>query len=138
MKKLVWLAVVLSACAPRPQAVQVWEGQGRVLLREQQYRLTFTVNDQTHDLRGQLENRSNGTRYALSGTFLPVAQGVEVTAKVMAGEGVRWNASILGFGLSNLALKSDALLTGRITGDTFDAALNVNSVRYPLVFTRVQ
>ena len=137
MKRLLPL-LVLTACAPKPQPVQVWEGSGRVLLRDQAYRLTFTVNDQTHALRGQLENRSNGVKYLVDGTFLPVQGGAEITAKVTAGEGAKLNASILGFGLSNVAVKSDALLTGRVAGHTFNAELTVNGVRYDVQFTRSQ
>lgn len=138
MKRLILPLLALTACAPNPQPVQVWEGSGRVLLQEQSYRLTFTVNDQTHALRGQLENRSNGAKYLLDGTFLPVQGGAEVTANASPGQGAKVNASILGFGVSQLALKSDAMLTGRVVGRTFDAQLTVNGVRYSVKFTRSQ
>ncbi|RJF73471.1 hypothetical protein D3875_19900 [Deinococcus cavernae] len=137
MKRLLPL-LALSACAPRPQPVQVWEGSGRVLLQEQLYRLTFTVNDQTHALRGQLQNRNNGVNYFVDGTFLPVQGGAEITAKASAGDGAKLNASLLGFGVSNITPKSDALLTGRVTGNTFDATLTVNGLRYSVAFTRMQ
>lgn len=138
LPKYLPVLLALSACTPRPQSVQVWEGSGRVLLHEQSYRLTFTVSDQTHDLRGQLANLKNGVVYEISGTFLPVQHGAEVTARVSAGEGAKFNASLLGFGVSNLAWKSDALLTGRVTADRFPATLTVNGVGYPVLFQRVR
>lgn len=136
MRRLLLPVLALTACAPQPQPVQVWQGSGRVLLRDQSYRLTFTVNDQTHALRGVLENRTSGVKYLVDGTFLPVQGGAEVTAKVTAGDGAKLNASILGFGVSNVALKSDALLSGRVTGNVFDAQLTVNGVRYAVPFIR--
>lgn len=105
MRRLLLPVLALTACAPQAQPVQVWEGSGRVLLRDQSYRLTFTVNDQTHALRGVLENRTSGVKYLVDGTFLPVQGGAEVTAKVTAGDGAKLNASILGFGVSNVALR---------------------------------
>ncbi|MHA0034304.1 hypothetical protein [Deinococcus sp. PESE-13] len=130
----------LSACAPQlqSQSVEVWEGTGRVLLREQSYRLTFSADPRTHQLAGTLENRSSGDRFQASGTLLPVAEGAELTAQITAGSGARLSASVLGFGVSGVALKSDALLTGRVAGAVFKGSLRVNGVAYPLELRRVR
>lgn len=138
MKRLLLLPLLLVACAPLSQSVQVWEGSGRVLLRDQHYRLTFTVNDQTHDLRGQLENRTSGDRFEVEGTFLPTQGGATLTAAVSAGNGVKLNASILGFGVSNVALKSGALLTGQVVGQTLSGELRINGLAYPVSLMRTR
>lgn len=138
MKRGLILALALCACAPSRQPVQVWEGSGRVLLRDQHYRLTFTVNDQTHDLRGQLLNKTSGDIFQVSGTFLPVAGAAELTAQVTAGSGVKLNASLLGFGISGIGLKSDAMLVGHVVGPVFSGSLRVNGIEYPISLTRTQ
>lgn len=130
------LCCVVASCAPQAQPVQIWEGTGRIALREQAYRLTFTVNDSTHELKGQLQNRSSGDTFLVTGTYLPVVGGAEVTAQVTAGGGATLNASLLGFGISGVSLKSDALLTGQIKGEVFSGALRVNGLAYPLALTR--
>ena len=131
--------LALTACAPQLQTpVQVWEGTGRVLLREQSYRLTFSADPQTHQLAGTLENRSSGDRFQASGTLLPVEGGAELTAQITAGSGARLNASVLGFGVSGLSLKADALLSGRVAGEVFQGSLRVNGVAYPLELRRVR
>ncbi len=93
--------------------MQVWEGSARVLLREQNYRLTFTVEPVGHRLSGTLDNRSSGDRFSVTGTLLPVEVGAELTAQISAGESPKLSASILGLGVSGLSLKADALLSGR-------------------------
>ncbi|GGM05980.1 hypothetical protein [Deinococcus aerophilus] len=136
-----WLPVLaLTACAPavRPQPVQVWEGSARILLRTQDYRLTFTVDPVTHLLSGSLDNRSSGDRFEARGTLLPGPDGAELTAQLTAGDSPRLNASVLGFGVSGLSPKADALLGGRVTGDLFTGSLRVGGVRYPLNLKRVQ
>ena len=145
MNRTVWgiAPLLLTACAPQlqavpPQPVQVWEGTGRVLLREQSYRLTFTADPRTHLLSGTLENRSSGDRFQAAGTLLPGPDGAELTAQVTAGSGARLNASVLGFGVSGLSLKADALLSGRVVGEVFRGALRVNGVAYPLELRRVR
>ena len=121
------LLLTATACVPAPQVqpVEVWEGHAQVLLTRQQYRLTFTVNGGTHDLRGTLENLSSRDRFLVAGTALP------------AGD-VRLNASILGFGFTNLSLKANAVLSARQTGRTMTGKLNVNGLGYPITLTRVQ
>lgn len=144
MNRLLLLPLLLLAsCAPQSQSmqgqpVQVWEGTGRVLLRDQHYRLTFTVNNQTHDLKGQLENRTSGDRFKVKGTYLPTQVGATLTAEVSAGEGVNLHASILGFGISNVALKSGALLTGQAVGQTFSGELRINGLAYPISLIRTR
>lgn len=137
MKRLL-LLLLLPSCAPQVQPVQVWEGTGRVLLREQTYRLTFTVNDQTHDLRGQLENRSSGDTFLVKGTYLPLQGEAEMTAEVTAGSNTKLGASIFGVGISGISLKSDGLISGRIAQNVFTGNLRVNGLAYPLTMTRVR
>lgn len=138
------LLLALTGCAPAVQVpaqahpVQVWEGTGRVLLREQGYRLTFTADPRTHLLSGTLENRSSGDRFQATGTLLPGPDGAELTAHITAGNGARLSASVLGLGVSGLALKSDALLSGRVAGEVFRGALRVNGVAYPVELRRVR
>lgn len=140
MRHLLPLGLVLAGCAPGPsrQPVQVWEGSARVALREQLYRLTFTVNPNTFELSGTLENRSSGDRFQAAGTLLPVPGGAELTAQITAGSSARLNASLLGFGVSGVALKSDALLTGRVAGEAFEGTLRVGGVPYPLTLRRTR
>lgn len=138
MKRLLPLLLPLAACAPQVQPVQVWEGTGRVLLREQSYRLTFTVNDQTHDLRGQLENRSSGDTFLVKGTYLPLLGEAEITAEVTAGSSTKLGASIFGVGISGISLKSDALLSGRVVQNVFNGNLRVNGISYPVTLNRVK
>lgn len=122
------------ACAPaaRPQPVQVWEDSARVLLRAQRYRLTFTVDEQTHRLSGTLENRSSGDLFGATGTLLPVTGGAVLTAEISAGDAPRLNASLLGFGVSGLSLKAGALLSGRVSGRDFAGTLRVGGLNAPL------
>ncbi|MFC4425300.1 hypothetical protein [Deinococcus navajonensis] len=132
---------LLGACTPAAhlvQPVEVYEGQARILLLEQPYRLTFTVNPTTHELRGTLEQRRTADRFEVSGTLLDTAEGEEVTAQVSAGAAPRFNASLLGFGVTGLSLKADALLTGRIRNRILEGSLRVGGVRYPLHMRRVQ
>lgn len=133
-------ALALAACTPalKPQPVQVWEGSARILLRTQDYRLTFTVDPVTHLLSGSLENRSSGDRFGAQGTLLTGPYGAELTAQLTAGEAPRFNASVLGFGVSGVSPKADALLGGRVAGDLFTGSLRVAGVRYPLSLNRVQ
>ncbi|GGL70721.1 hypothetical protein GCM10010840_06050 [Deinococcus aerolatus] len=140
MKRLLPVALLLAACAPaaRPQPVQVWEGSARVLLTVQQYRLTFTVNPVSHALSGTLTNLSSGDRFEATGTLLPASDGAELTAQVSPGSAPRLNAGILGFGVSGVSVKADALLSGRITADGFLGSLRVNGVRSALTLRRVQ
>jgi len=142
MKRLLLLPLALAACAPGVtgrQPVQVYEGAGRVLLREQRYRLTFTVNERTHELTGTLENLTSRDRFEAWGTLLPFAENeAELTVQVTAGSSPTLNASILGVGISGVSLKSDALLTGRVTGEVFSGNLLVNRVPYPVTLRRVR
>lgn len=134
------LALLLAACAPavRPQPVQVWEGSARVLLTEQRYRLTFTVNPVNYALSGTLANLSSGDRFEAAGTLLPGAGGTELSAQVTPGTAPRLNAGILGFGISGVSLKSGAFLSGQVRGGLFDGSLRVSGIRYPLTLRRVQ
>ncbi|GGO21770.1 hypothetical protein [Deinococcus humi] len=140
MRRLLPLALLLAACAPavRPQPVQTWEGSARVLLSVQQYRLTFTVDPVSHALSGTLANLSSGDRFEASGTLLPAGDAAELTAQVTPGSAPRLNAGILGFGISGLSLKAEAMLSGQITGELFAGSLRVNGLRYPLTLRRVQ
>jgi hypothetical protein len=140
LRRLLPLALLLAACAPavRPQPVQVWEGSARVLLSVQQYRLTFTVDPLSHALSGTLANLSSGDRFEASGTLLPAIEGAELTAQVTPGSAPQLNAGILGFGISGLSLKSEALLSGQISGDLFSGSLRVSGLRYPLTLRRIQ
>ena len=140
MRRLLPLALLLAACAPavRPQPVQIWEGSARVLLTVQQYRLTFTVDPVSHALSGTLANLSSGDRFEASGTLLPTGDAAELTAQVTPGSAPRLNAGFLGFGISGLSLKAEALLSGQVTGDLFAGSLRVNGLRYPLTLRRVQ
>lgn len=142
MRRLLLPALVLSACAPTVtdrQPVQVYEGTGRVLLREQRYRLVFTVNERTHELAGTLENQSSKDRFEARGTLLPIlGSEAELTVQVTAGSSPALNASILGVGISGVTLKSDALLTGRVVDGVFTGTLLVNKIPYPITLRRVQ
>ncbi|OLV18012.1 hypothetical protein [Deinococcus marmoris] len=140
MKRLLPIALLLAACAPavRPQPVQVWEGSARVLLTVQQYRLTFTVNPVNYALSGTLANLSSGDRFEATGTLLPGADAAELSVQITPGNVPRLNAGILGFGISGVALKSDAFLSGQVRGELFDGSLRVNGIRYPLTLRRVQ
>lgn len=130
------LGGLLVGCAPSAQPVQTWEGSARVALREQRYRLTFTVNDQTHDLRGQLENRTSGDRFSVSGTWLPVGASATVTAQVSPGESPTLRASLLGFGVGDLPLKASALLTATVSGTNMAGELRIGGLNYPVQFRR--
>lgn len=134
------LALTLCACAPRVQSqpVQIWEGSGRVALQEQHYRLTFTADQQTHALSGTLENLKSGDRFLASGSLLPTSDSAELTAYLSAGGGAKLGASALGVGVSGVALKADALLSGRVAGEVFSGTLRVNGVAYPLELRRVR
>lgn len=129
---LLGLAACAPAAQPQPQPVQVWEGSARVLLREQNYRLTFTVEPVGHRLSGTLDNRSSGDRFSMTGTLLPVEVGAELTAQISAGESPQLSASILGLGVSGLSLKADALLSGRVTGRRFTGTLRVGGLSSPI------
>ncbi|WP_226342648.1 hypothetical protein [Deinococcus sp. AJ005] len=140
MKRLLPIALLLAACAPavRPQPVQVWEGSARVLLTVQQYRLTFTVNPVNYALSGTLANLSSGDRFEATGTLLPGTDGAEMSVQVTPGNVPRLNAGILGFGISGVALKSDAFLSGQVRDGLFDGSLRVNGIRSPMTLRRVQ
>ena len=109
-----------------------------MVLAVQQYRLTFTENPQTHDIRGTLENRSSGNTFQASGTLLPTADGDVLSAQVTAGESPKLQASILGFGFQDVSLKSGALLTGTIRGETLSGTLRIGGVRSGLSMKRVR
>lgn len=132
------LSLPLPGCAPAPQAqpVEVWTGQAQVLLTTQRYRLTYTVNPGTYELKGTLENLTSRDRFVVEGTSLPAEGGAEVSMIVTAQDGLRLNASILGFGFSNLALKAGAVLSARQVGTRMTGRLNVNGIGYPISFTR--
>ena len=88
MKPALLLPLLLGACAPaaRPQPVQVWEGSARVLLTEQRYRLTFTVNPATHALSGTLANLSSGDRFEATGTLKRSEFGVKTYVPLIGDE----------------------------------------------------
>ncbi|MDO4246691.1 MAG: hypothetical protein Q4C89_11770 [Deinococcus sp.] len=134
------LLATLSACAPQvtQNPVQVWEGEGRVLLQQQKYRLTFSVEPKSHQLSGTLENQKTGDRFLATGSLLPTSGGAELTAYLSAGGGAKLGASAFGVGVSGVALKADALLSGRVVGETFSGALRVNGVAYPLELRRLR
>ncbi|SMB93096.1 hypothetical protein [Deinococcus hopiensis] len=138
---LLLLPLSLGACTPamNSQPVQVFEGTGRVLLREQRYRLVFTVDPKTHELNGTLENQTSKDRFEAQGTLLPVsAEEAELTVRVAVGNSLTLNASVLGFGINGVSLKSDALLTGRVVGEVFTGNLLVNRVPYRVTLRRVR
>lgn len=132
--------VLLTSCvlSPKPQEVQVWEGRTYILFQKQEYRLIATVNQATHDLKGTLENKTSGDRFNAAGTFLPLEDSAELTAEITAQSGVKLKASILGFGIEDLALKANALLSGRVYKDIFKGSLRVNGVTYPLTMKRIK
>lgn len=140
MKRLLPLALALAACAPAPgaQPVQVWEGSARVLLSVQRYRLTFTENPVTHEIRGTLDNRTSGDSFQAEGTLLPITGGAILSAQVTAGDSPRLRAGVLGFGVEDISLKGGALLTGTVLGDTLTGGLRINGVRYGLSMKRVR
>ncbi|UBV41537.1 hypothetical protein LAJ19_07630 [Deinococcus taeanensis] len=127
------LGTLLGACAPVTQAnpTLTYAGEVRVLLRPQRVRVTYTVNPVTHDARGQYRNLSSGDSFALRGTQLPGPAGAVLTATIDPGETPRLNASLLGFGVSNVPLKAAGLLTGTVTGETLTGTLRVNGLAYP-------
>ena len=69
--------------------MQVWEGEGRVLLQQQKYRLTFSVEPKSHQLSGTLENQKTGDRFLATGSLLPTSGGAELTAYLSAGGGAK-------------------------------------------------
>lgn len=132
--------VLLTSCVPllKPQEVQVWEGSTYILFQKQEYRLIVTINQATHDLKGTLENKTSGDRFNAAGTFLPLEDAAELTAEITAQSGVKLKASVLGFGIEDLALKANALLSGRVDQDVFKGSLRVNGVNYPLTMKKIK
>ena len=139
MKRLLPIALLLSACAPTTssQPVQLWEGSARILLSVQRYRLTFTENPVTHDIRGTLENRTSGDSFQAEGTLLPISGGAILSAQITAGDSPKLRASILGFGIQDISLKGGALLAGTIQNDMLNGSLRINGIRYGLNMKRV-
>lgn len=136
----VLLGLVLVSCVPqpKPQEVQVWEGSAYILFQKQEYRLVTTINNSTHELKGTLENKTSGDRFNAAGTFLPLGREAELTAEITAQSGVKLRASILGFGIEDLALKANALLSGRVVNKVFKGSLRVNGITYPLTMNRIR
>ncbi|PNY83143.1 hypothetical protein CVO96_16395 [Deinococcus koreensis] len=134
------LALPLGACAPvtTAQPVQVWEGSARVVISVQRYRLTFTENVQTHEIRGTLDNRTSGDSFLAAGTLLPTPEGDTLSAQISAGESPRLRASLLGFGVQDVPLKAGALLSGTIRGETLTGNLTINGLRHGLSMKRVR
>ena len=140
MRRIVLAALFLVACAPAParQPVHTFEGSARVLLTVQTYRLTFTENRVTHEIRGTLVNRTSGDAFQATGTLLPATDGDLLTADISAGDSPRLNATVFGIGLRDVPLKAGALLSGTIRHDAFAGSLRVNGFSSALNMQRVQ
>ncbi|MBZ9712113.1 hypothetical protein [Deinococcus multiflagellatus] len=136
MKRLFCLSLAagLAACAPAPQAqpVMTYEGEVRVLLLPQRVRVSYTVNPLTHEVKGAYRNLSSGDTFVLEGTLLPGPEGDTLTARITPAETARLNASVLGFGISNIPLKAGATLSAVQVRNLLTGTLTVNAVRYPL------
>ncbi|MBZ9753099.1 hypothetical protein K7W42_19870 [Deinococcus sp. HMF7604] len=131
--------VLLAACAPTQQAqpVMTYEGEVRFLLLPQRLRITYTVNPVTHSVSGTYRNLSSGDAFVLEGTLLPGPDGATLTARITPAETARLNASVLGFGVSNIPLKASATLSALVGQDTLNGALTVNALRYPVTLKRL-
>ncbi|AKH16188.1 MULTISPECIES: hypothetical protein [Deinococcus] len=142
MKALSLLPVLalLSACAPtaQTQPTYTYEGEARFLLLPQKLRVTYTVNPGTHEARGEYRNLSSGDTFTLTGTQLPGPDGETLTAKIDPGDTPRLNASLLGFGISNVPLKASGTLSATITATRLSGTLRVNGLSYPVTLTRVR
>ncbi|GGK92358.1 hypothetical protein [Deinococcus radiotolerans] len=134
------LVISLSACAPttQTQPTFTYEGEARFLLLPQKLRVTYTVNPVTHEARGEYRNLSSGDTFTLSGTQLPTSDGETLTAKIDPGDSPRLNASLLGFGISNVPLKASGTLAATVTATRLTGTLRVNGISYPVRLPRVR
>lgn len=131
---------LLTACAPatQTQPTFTYEGETRFLLLPQKLRVTYTVNPVTHEARGEYRNVSSGDTFTLTGTQLPAPDGETLTAKIDPGDTPRLNASLLGFGISNVPLKASGTLAATVTPARLSGTLRVNGISYPLTLNRVR
>ncbi|GGR80309.1 hypothetical protein [Deinococcus sedimenti] len=142
MKPLHLLPVLalLSACAPatQTQPTSTYEGEARFLLLPQKLRVTYTVNPGTHEVRGEYRNLSSRDTFTLTGTQLTGPDGETLTAKIDPGDTPRLNASLLGFGISNVPLKASGTLSATVTATRLIGTLRVNGLSYPVTLNRVR
>ena len=64
--------------------------------------------------------------------------GETLTAKIDPGDTPRLNASLLGFGISNVPLKASGTLSATVTASRLIGTLRVNGISYPVTLTRVR
>lgn len=132
------LAVLLAACAPATQPaaqpVYSYAGEARFLLTPQKIRVTYTVDTVTHEARGEYRNLTSGGTFILRGTQLPRPGGAAtLTATVDPGDTPRLNASLLGFGVSNVPLRASGLLSATVTDTILGGTLTVGGVKHNLI-----
>ncbi|WP_291429495.1 hypothetical protein [Deinococcus sp.] len=131
------LALLLAACAPAThpaaQPVYSYVGETRFLLTPQKIRVTYTVDPVTHEARGEYRNLSSGGAFTLRGTQLPGPGGAALTATIDPGDTPRLNASLLGFGVSNVPLKASGLLSATVTDTILGGTLTVGGVKHTVI-----
>ncbi len=137
---LIPVLALLIACAPatQTQPTYTYEGEARFLLLPQKLRVTYTLNPGTHEVRGEYRNLSSGDTFTLTGTQLPAPDGDTLTAKIDPGDSPRLNASLLGFGISNVPLKASGTLAATLTATRLVGTLRVNGISYPVTLNRVR
>ncbi|MCD0161584.1 hypothetical protein IHN63_09725, partial [Deinococcus sp. 6YEL10] len=131
------LPILLAACAPATQPaaqpVYSYAGEARFLLTPQKIRVTYTVDPVTHEARGEYRNLTSGGTFLLRGTQLPRPGGAAtLTATVDPGDTPRLNASLLGFGVSNVPLRASGLLSATVTDTILGGTLTVGGVKHNL------
>ncbi|GAA5435849.1 hypothetical protein [Deinococcus aquaticus] len=128
------LPVLLAACAPATQPaaqpVYSYAGEARFLLTPQKIRVTYTVDPVTHEARGEYRNLTSGGTFILRGTQLPRPGGATLTATIDPGDTPRLNASLLGFGVSNVPLRASGLLGATVTSTILSGTLTVGGVKH--------